>query len=513
MRLSELPLGPAEVRGPDTVDVTGVSLDSRSVAPGWMYAALPGANVHGAVFVADLFTAGVRCILTDSAGLDIIEAAGEVPADATIVCVGDPRARLGAIAAAVYGTEPGRPTLLGVTGTNGKTTTTFLLEALLAAIDGPRTTGVIGTVATRIAGDSVPAVRTTPEAPDLHRLFADMRSAGVRTCAMEVSSHALVQHRVDGAHFAVAGFTNLTQDHLDFHKTMEAYFEAKAQLFTPEFADRGVIYLADAWAQRLADTAPIPLLTVSADPGDAPDVLLVAGTAGRFELHGAPFEPIGGVLAAHSPLPGDFNTANTALALTMLAAGGWPVEELARVAPTFTATVPGRMEVIRQRGPLAVVDYSHTPDALVKALSGLRADHPEGPLVIVCGAGGARDQGKRPKMGAAAAQYADVVIITDDNPRTEDPSEIRGAVRAGAEDYVACHPARTVEIREIADRRAAILAGVEAAGTAGALLVAGKGHETGQEVNGVKHHFDDREETRKALPKANLGTEPSIVLK
>lgn len=502
MLISDLPLRSPEVHGDTGRDVTSVSLNSRSVGPGCLFAALPGANVHGVRFVPDVLAAGVRAVLTDPAGAGQLDAVGADLTGVTLIVVEEPRAQLGAVAAAVYGTQREHPALLAVTGTNGKTTTTFILEALLARLHGDERTAVIGTVATRIAGASVPAVRTTPEAPELHALFADMRGAGVDYCAMEVSSHALVQHRVDGAHFRVAGFTNLSQDHLDYHKTMENYFRAKAELFTPEFSDSGVIYLADDWARRLARESPIDVVTVSADPADEPDFLVVADGQ-DFELHSRRPElaSVAGVVGAHSPLPGQFNVANTALALVMLLRLGVSAQRIAEVAHDWIVHVPGRMEVVRAQHPQAIVDFSHTPDALAKVLDSLRGGV-SGPLVVVVGAGGDRDRSKRAAMGRVVAQLADVVIITDDNPRSEDPAAIRAAVLSGAREWLAEHPEHPVELREIGDRSAAIAAGVGAAGTCGTVLVAGKGHETGQEINGVKHHFDDREETRIALPKA-----------
>lgn len=505
MLLSELEL-PAAVRvlGDPHLDVSGVSHDSRTVAPGDLYAALPGANVHGARFAPELLRSGVRAVLTDDAGLAAIRAAlAESGEDAlaertTFLVVADPRAHLGHIAAQVRGTDRESPLLIGITGTNGKTTTTYMVDGLLTALG--HTTGVIGTVATLIAGRRQSSVRTTPEAPELHALFARMREAGVDTCAMEVSSHALSQHRVDGAHFRVVGFTNLSQDHLDFHGSMEEYFAAKAQLFTPEFADSGVIVLADDWARRLADRAEIPVVTISRDPADAPDYRITDEADGAFTLTGA-----GLSLRARSPLPGDFNVLNTALALVLLLRTGIEPAALAAHARTFGAPVPGRMEVVHPADPRVIVDYSHTPDAIAQVLAGL--DGGPGPLAIVVGAGGDRDRGKRQAMGRAAATEADVVIVTDDNPRSEDPAAIRAAVLAGVEQALADGSARVprTAVREIGPRAEAIAAGIAAAGAGGTLVIAGKGHETGQEIAGVVHDFDDREQTRAAL--ASRGAE------
>ena len=488
MRISDVTLpASASLLGDPDRQISGVNHDSRVTRAGDLYAALPGANVHGASFVKDLVAAGVRAVLTDQRGIELIRAAGVDTSQLTLMVVENPRAHLGAIAAQVYGTRDGDLRLFGVTGTNGKTTTTYLLDALLRAL-GERT-GLIGTVATVIAGDRVDSVRTTPEAPELHQLFARMRTAGVTSCSMEVSSHALSQHRVDGAHFTVAGFTNLSQDHLDFHHTMEEYFAAKAKLFTPEFAGRGVVVLADDWARKLADTAAIPIRTLSMDPADAPDYL--CATSGDRWVLRTP----AGELAFTPPLAGTFNVTNTALALAMLLEAGCPIEKLAQVAQTFEITVPGRMEMVSDDAPRVIVDYSHTPDAIEHVLESVDGD----PLIIVVGAGGERDAGKRPLMGAAAANGADLVIVTDDNPRSEDPNAIRAAVLDGAQKAAAAGTARAESIEEIGDRAAAIRRAVGLAGAAGTVVIAGKGHETGQEILGVKHHFDDREHARNAV--------------
>ena len=521
MRLSQLlPIAPGTVHGDPEREVTGVSHDSRAVSPGELYAALPGTNVHGAKFAPDLIRAGVDAILTDAAGWDQITQAlseqepdRELLAGVSALIVEAPRSVLGFVSAAVFGTTS-VPELIGVKGTNGKTTTTYLADGMLAAL-GHRT-AVIGTVAILIAGDTVPSVRTTPEAPELHALFAKMRAAEVDTCAMEVSSHALSQHRVDGAHFTVAGFTNLSQDHLDFHNTMEEYFNAKAMLFTRTFSDRAVIVVEDEWGEKMVEAAEVPVRTLGRDDRSRWRIEHTPGES-DFVLHLEDETSI----RLRSPLPGDFNVTNTALAASMLIESGIEPAQIDAIGRSFTASVPGRMEIIDVSGPSAVgqthpellpraiVDYSHTPDAIAKALAALHADSEE--LAIVFGAGGDRDRGKRFGMGQAAAREADVIVLTDDNPRTEDPAAIRTAIREGIDAEVAAGTARVKKIIEVPDRGQAIDEAIASADPSATVLIAGKGHETGQTVGTTVTEFDDRARTRSALSMRLGGSQPGKV--
>lgn len=472
--------------------VTGVCLDSRSVVPGDLYAALPGANVHGASFVDGAAERGARAVLTDASGAELVAASGSVLP--VLVCA-DPRAELGDVAARVYGTDTLRPRLIGVTGTNGKTTTAYLLAAALEQL-GERV-GLIGTVETRIGDRRLPSARTTPEAPDLHALLALMSEEGVTTCVMEVSSHALAQHRVDGLCFDRALFTNLSQDHLDFHGGMEEYFLAKAELFTPRRAHQAVVWVDDAWGERIAGSGLIRTVTVGYRRGLTWQVERDPADPARFTLRGGPE-----TLRLRSSLPGDFNIANTALAAaTLLDLGVAPTEVEAALAAD--PRVPGRMEIVTidsdQPLPRVVVDYAHTPEAIRAALEALRASTP-GLLVCVTGAGGDRDRDKRAAMGAAATA-ADIVVITDDNPRSEDPSTIREAVLAGARS-AAIRSERPVEVDVVAGRAHAIeasIARVIGQVPTATVAVVGKGHESGQEVSGVTHPFDDRDQVRQAL--------------
>jgi UDP-N-acetylmuramoyl-L-alanyl-D-glutamate--2,6-diaminopimelate ligase len=480
--------------------VLGVTLDSRSVAPADLYAALPGAHVHGARFAGQAERSGALAVLTDPDGLRILRDDGcALP---TLV-VAEPRAVLGRAAALVYGThdaDAGAMALLGVTGTNGKTTTTYLLDSALRAAG--RTTGLIGTVETRVAGQRVPSVRTTPEAPEMHRLLAVMRERGVQACSMEVSSQALAQHRVDGIVVDVAGFTSFSQDHLELHGDMATYLAAKALLFTPEHSRQAVVVVDDDGGREIARRASVPVLTLSGRPDADADWVVRerhhdrTGTdfvlRPRHEVAG-----IDGELRLRCPLVGDFTVMNTALAAVMLLRTGMSAATVAR-GLRRAGGVPGRMEQVGAAGPtspLAIVDYAHTPDAVGAALAAVRpVTH--GRLVVVLGAGGDRDPSKRRAMGAAAATGADLVLVTDDNPRSEDPAAIRAAVLSGARDAARMSGA---EVVEVGDRAEAIRRAVAIAEAGDVLLVAGKGHEQGQEVAGQVHPFDDRDQLRAAL--------------
>ncbi|WP_240641163.1 UDP-N-acetylmuramoyl-L-alanyl-D-glutamate--2,6-diaminopimelate ligase [Nocardioides ferulae] len=480
---------PRVIGEPAGVSVTGVSLSSQRILPGDLYAALPGARAHGADFTAAALDAGAVAVLTDAAGADRISGSG-LPA-VPILVVERPRAVLGRLAARVYAEPATAMAMIGVTGTQGKTTTTRLAE------DGLQRAGVtaavVGTVGTRVAGQDVPSLLTTPEAPDLHGLFAAMREREVRACAMEVSSHALVLGRVDGIVFDVAVFTNLGRDHLDFHADVEDYFAAKASLFTPERARLGLVNVDDAHGRRLARESTIPTRTFSAAGADADwraaDVVLHADRS-EFVVLG----PGGLRVPAGCPLPGDFNVANTLAAVAACAEAGFDAGAVAE-GIRRGAGVPGRLETVETGRDFAlVVDYAHKPDAVEAALRTLRP-LASGRLLVVLGAGGDRDPGKRPVMGDLAARLADVLVVTDDNPRSEDPATIRAALLAGARGAPAPH----AEVLEVGDRREAIRAAVRRAGPGDIVLVAGKGHETGQEVAGVVHPFDDRQVAAEVL--------------
>ena len=454
--------------------VTGCTLDSRAVQPGDLYAALPGARAHGADFAASAVTAGAVAVLTDGPGAVRLGDCG-VP----VLAADDPRAVLGAVSRWVHGDPGAGMTLIGLTGTNGKTTTAFLVEAGLRAA-GHRT-GLLGTVLTRIGDDVVPSVRTTPEAPDLHALLAVMRERGTTAVAMEVSSHALALGRVDGVRYDVAGFTNLSQDHLDFHASMQEYEAAKASLFTAERARTGVVNVDDAAGRRIARSATIPLVTFGEDADWSVREVDLRPDGSRFRVRGPGVD-----VRASVRLPGDFNTANALAAIACLVTAGVPVEAAVQGVADCPG-VPGRMERVDVGQPfLALVDYAHTPDAVARLVAAARG-LTSGRVVVVLGCGGDRDRAKRPLMGAAAAQ-ADVAVLTSDNPRSEDPLAILAEMAVGAPDA----------LRE-PDRRAAIALAVSLAQPGDVVVVAGKGHETGQEAGGSTTPFDDRTVLREVL--------------
>ncbi len=459
------PNGAADVR------FTGIALNTAQVESGDLYAALPGARAHGADYAPKAIEAGAVAVLTDAEGAARVTG---VP----VVVVEHPRAVLADLSAEFYGRPTTAMTTLGITGTQGKTTTTYLAEAALAS----RRSAVVGTIGTRIAGVPADSALTTPEAPQLQALFAVMREEAVEVCAMEVSSHALVQGRVDGFAFDVAVFLNLGRDHLDFHETVEEYFLAKAALFTPEHAQHAVINVDDAHGRRLIELTSLPVTTFSSE-GVAADWRAVNVRPHRLGTDLEVLGPDGSVTELHVPLAGVFNVSNALAALVALATAGHDPVNLAAGIAASTG-VPGRMERVEAGQDFtAIVDYAHKPDAVTAVLAALRPVT-AGRLIIVIGAGGDRDHGKRPLMGTAAAADADVVIVTDDNPRTERPAAIRAEVMAGAE------PGPGLAI-EIAGRREAIAHAVAMAHLGDTVVVAGKGHERGQEIDGVVQPFDD----------------------
>ncbi len=470
-------------------DATGITHDSRAVRPGDVYAALPGARFHGAEFSAQAAERGAVAVLTDPEGRERAATTG-LP----VLVADSPRARMGELAAVVYG-DPGRDLLqIGITGTSGKTTTAYLVEGGLRGAYGTDT-GLIGTVESRIGEERIKSERTTPEATDLQALFAVMRERGVRAVAMEVSSHALVLGRVDGAVFDVAVFTNLSPEHMEFHSDMEDYFQAKAQLFTPRRSRVGVVNLDDPYGQRLVKEAGVPVTTYSAEGHPDADWRADGVEVGQLGSTFTALGPNGERVPAASPLPGPFNVANTLAAITALVTAGVD-PKVAADGVAAVPGVPGRLERVDAGQPyLALVDYAHKTDAVESVLRALRKVT-DGGIHVVLGCGGDRDAFKRGPMGAACARLADTAILTSDNPRSEDPLAILAAMLAGAAE-VPAHQRARVSVEP--DRAAAIAAAVAAAQPGDVVLVAGKGHEQGQDIAGVIRPFDDREVLRAAI--------------
>lgn len=477
--------------GTEPAAVTGITHDSREAREGDLYVALPGSRVHGSDFAPEAVAAGAVAILTDREGERAARELG-VP----VLAVADPRAVLGRVAAWVYGDPADALSLIGVTGTSGKTTVTFLLEGGLAAAG--HLTGLVGTVQARVVGDAWPSTLTTPEATDLHALFAVMRERGVSAAAVEVSSHALAFGRAAGATYDVAVFTNLSPEHLDFHRDLEDYFAAKATLFTPAYSRCGVVNLDDPWGRRLAEQAPVPVATFSAEGHPGADWRAEhvnrAGGGNRFRVVG----PGGAQAEASAALPGAYNVSNALAAVVALVQAGVPLDTAA-CGVSAVDCVPGRAErVDAGQEFLALVDYAHKPAAVEALLEALRP-LAERRLIVVVGCGGNRDRAKRPQVGAAAARLADLAVLTNDNPRAEDPLAILSAVQSGALEVSEEQRAHVVVEP---DRAAAIELAVARAAPADVLVVAGKGHEQGQEVRGVTRPFDDRAVLRAALTEA-----------
>jgi UDP-N-acetylmuramoyl-L-alanyl-D-glutamate--2,6-diaminopimelate ligase len=465
---------------PAEVEVAEVRDDSRLVRPGDLFVAVPGAAADGRSFVTAAAARGATALVTES----------PAPVDFEGVVVVVPRARqaLGVIAANRYAAADAL-SLYAVTGTNGKTTTTYLVEAMLRAAG--RVTGVIGTVAYRSSAPgfaSVPAPLTTPGALALHALFAEMLAAGATDVVLEASSHALDQGRLDGCRFRVGALTNVTQDHLDYHGTMDGYFEAKAILFEQRLDPArgvGVVPVDREEGVRMRARCARPTLGVARRSGTAGADVVAERVVMDADGIRATFATPKGAVDVASPLVGDFNLENLTLAVGMGVAADLPVDAIAG-GLSGVAGVPGRLErVPNDRGVLCVVDYAHTPDALERAIAAVRP-YARGKVIVVFGCGGDRDRGKRPLMGNVAGQGADLAIVTSDNPRSEDPDAIIDMIVPGLE-------AVRGRWRREADRRAAISRAISSARAGDVVLIAGKGHEDYQIIGKTKIHFDDRE--------------------
>jgi UDP-N-acetylmuramoyl-L-alanyl-D-glutamate--2,6-diaminopimelate ligase len=466
--------------------VSGITQDSRLVRPGDLYVALPGRRHHGAEFAAQAMAGGAPAVLTDVAGAQL---AG--PLGVPLVVVTDPRREMAGVAAAIFDRPAEAMTMYAVTGTNGKTTTTFLLDAALRAA-GLRT-GMIGTIGFFLDGRPLEATRTTvttPESTELQALLGYLRERGTQAVAMEVSSHALALGRVDAIPFAVAAFTNLGRDHLDFHGDEEAYFAAKASLFTPDRSRHAVVNIDDPRGRVLADRLAAEgrqLTTVSlTGPADCQALTCDLRDDGRTGVRARLRDRI---VEFTLSLPGEFNVRNAVTALAMVAASGGDLDAAAR--GLGDASVPGRMQRVDlgPRGPVVYVDFAHTPQAVAAAL---QAVGPRRRRIAVLGSGGDRDPEKRRPMGAAAANHADLVLVTDDNPRSEDPAAIRAEVLAGARAAMSAG-GRASEVLDAGDRRSAIRQALSRARPGEVIAILGKGHELGQEVAGEVFPFSDAE--------------------
>ena len=470
----------AEIRGAGDPLVRDATHDSRQVGPGTLFVAVKGFSTDGHRYLEQAVANGaVAAVVTE-----------DVDTTIPVLRVPDARAVMGPLAAAIHGNPSRRVPVVGVTGTNGKTTVTHMIEHVLST--SGTTVGLVGTIHTRIGDDVIPALHTTPEATDFQRLLRYMVDRGAEVVAVEVSSHALALHRVDATWFDVVAFTNLSQDHLDFHLDMESYFSAKASLFDPSRAARGVIWIDDDWGRRLADESTIDIVTVGKDADVSVTIVDgdITGTVVDLDL-GA------GAHRLRIPIPGPFNVENAAVAAAACALLGTPEDRIVGALESLPG-VPGRFERVSGDDPISVfVDFAHTPDGIAEVISAVRG-LVGGRIIAVVGAGGDRDREKRPRMGAAASA-ADVVVVTSDNPRSEDPAAIIDAVMEGMP--------RDVRAIRLIDRREAILAALTEAADGDAVVILGKGHERGQEIAGFKHPFDDRIEARAALATRRERTE------
>lgn len=474
------------------VALTGVTLSTADVRAGDLFVGLRGAHRHGAEFAVDAAAAGAVAVLTDASGLDLAAASG-LP----VLVVPDPRAALGEISAWVYRTNDRPPLMLGVTGTNGKTSTAYLLEGILRQLG--RVTGLSSTAERHIGDLTVVSRLTTPEASEMHALLARMREAGVDAVAVEVSAQALSRHRVDGLLFDVVGFTNLTHDHLDDYADMEEYFQAKLPLFFPDRGRRGVVSLDSAYGERVVDAARIPVVTITSRPEVEADWRVTvteehpAHTG--FRLEG----PDRRAIDTRVPLIGGHMAANAGLGIVMLVEAGIALDDIAEALGErgIDAYLPGRTErVSGDRGPSVYVDFGHSADAFENTLAAVRR-FTTGRTIMVFGADGDRDATKRHEMARVAAEGCDVLVITDHHPRFEDPASIRATLLEGA-----ALASNTPEIHEVSPPEQAIRVAVNLAREGDSILWAGPGHQDYRDIRGVRTEYSARDEARAALREA-----------
>ena len=464
----------------ESVNVTGISQSSNEISTGDLFIALPGEKFHGAQFAADAVERGAVAVLTDLAGAAMVTG---VP----VLVVENPRRAAGVISAWFY-EEPMRDLYsVGVTGTNGKTTVTTLLHQIMQAAG--RESGLIGTVESRIGSEVLLSKRTTPESAELQGLIATMRERHMRNLVMEVSSHAITLERIRGSHFAVVGFTNLSQDHLDFHKSMEEYFLAKAKLFTFEYADLAVINIDDVYGARLAAMTELPVMSLSRTNTKA--TWHFASITRDYVGAAIAIRGSGGILIeGKTILQGGFNYDNLLMAVAIATESGIDPIDIAAILPQLTGAV-GRLEAVRLgQNFTALVDYAHSPDAVARVLETAH-EITTGSVIAVLGCGGDRDASKRSLMGLALRDGADIAIYTSDNPRSEKPEDILVQMVL---DIDVQAPNEV-----ITDRKAAIRAAVNHAAAGDVVIVLGKGHEKGQEISGVIYPFDDRIELARAI--------------
>ena len=462
------------------IEISGLTHNDSQVDPGDLFIAIPGANRHGAEFAMSAVSKGAVAILTDSVGAAYVKGT-------PVLVVEDPRRIAGNIAALLYN-EPMRDLAsIGITGTNGKTTVSTLIYQIFEAAG--RDCGLIGTIETRIGKDAIESSRTTPEATDLQALSAVMRERHMRHLVMEVSSHAMVLHRMQGAHFAFVGFTNLTQDHLDFHGDIESYFAAKAKLFTHEFADQAVINIDSKYGAQLASTTALPVISLSRLNPQAIWHFTDIDASGKhvhFKIRGS-----GGILIESSTkLRGGYNLDNLLMAIAIAVESGVDPIDIAAAVPTLSGAAGRLEEVSVGQSYSAFVDYAHTPDAVSNVLESIR-EFTSGKVIAVLGCGGDRDSSKRPLMGQALLKGCDVAVFTSDNPRSEDPSQI---LKEMVGKLKVSEPTRVIE-----DRKSAIEYAISLASQGDTIAILGKGHELGQEIAGKKLDFDDRKVLAQAI--------------
>jgi UDP-N-acetylmuramoyl-L-alanyl-D-glutamate--2,6-diaminopimelate ligase len=478
------------IAGSTETSVTGISMNTKDLRAGDLFVAMPGLKTHGAKFLADALELGAAAVITDREGLELV---GQL--SVPLLQLENPRLRLGELAAFVYGNRQGAmPLLFGTTGTNGKTSSSYILEAILRQLG--QVTGLTSTAERHIAGEVIVSRLTTPESTEMHALLARMREAKVQAVAIEVSAQALTQHRIDGIQFDVVGFTNLSHDHLDDYRDMDEYLAAKAELFRPERADRGVVCLDSIYGSRFAESAKIPFVSVATgSPADFEVTVteeVPARTGFTVRL------PDGELIESWLPIIGAHMASNAGLAIAMLVEAGFAPDRIREaVSGGIHAYLPGRTErVTGETGPDVYVDFGHSPDAFLNTLKAVRKVT-KGKVIMLFGADGDRDASKRPAMAIAAAENCDILVVTDHHPRFEDPASIRKTL---------CDAARAavpeLEIYEVSPPEDAITKAVSLAGVGDAILWAGPGHQDYRDIRGVRTPYSARDLARAALKKA-----------